>query len=223
MPLKNVLLTFAVLAPIASGFNVAMAADIASGLKLTDEYTLVGDKNFLADFQPKNRDGTINVIVEIPTGSVAKWEVSKEDGSIKWEFKNGKPREVKFLGYPGNYGMIPRTLLSKEGGGDGDPLDVIVIGKAVPRGSVVKAHIIGVLKLLDGGEVDDKILAVSDSSAMSAARSPSDLSSKFPGVLPIIETWFESYKGSGEIESNGFAGPEEARKVIDAAISAYRS
>ena len=46
-----------------------------------------------------------------------------------------KPREVKYLGYPGNYGMIPRTLLPKELGGDGDPLDVIVLGPAVERGS----------------------------------------------------------------------------------------
>ena len=38
----------------------------------------------------------------------------------KWEFRDGKPRVVAYLGYPGNYGMIPRTLLPKEHGGDGD-------------------------------------------------------------------------------------------------------
>lgn len=41
---------------------------------------------------------------------------------MKWEFKKGKPRVVSYLGYPGNYGMIPKTLLSKESAGDGDPL-----------------------------------------------------------------------------------------------------
>ena len=56
--------------------------------------------------------------------------------------------------------MIPRTLLPKELGGDGDPLDVLVLGRALPRGSVVETKVLGVLKLLDRGEQDDKILAV---------------------------------------------------------------
>ena len=56
--------------------------------------------------------------------------------------------------------MISRTLLPKELGGDGDPLDVLVLGRALPRGSVVETKVLGVLKLLDRGEQDDKILAV---------------------------------------------------------------
>jgi len=60
--------------------------------------------------------------------------------------------------------MIPQTLLSKENGGDGDPLDVIILGPSISRGSVVKAHLIGVLKLLDGGEQDDKLIAIIDNS-----------------------------------------------------------
>ena len=143
-----------------------LAEEIASGLILKDEYTIVGKKNFMNDFIPLNNDGTINVIVEIPTGTIGKWEVDKSDGNLKWEFKKGKPRIVKFLGYPGNYGMIPRTMLPKELGGDGDPLDVIVLGPSVPRGSVVSAKLIGVLKLLDGGEQDDKLLAVLENSPL---------------------------------------------------------
>ena len=143
---------------------------LCSGMKLLREFvksyvgirmhTLVGPKNFLKDFEPINSDGTINVVIEIPAGTAAKWEVDKKDGSLKWEFKEGKPRIVKYLGYPGNYGMVPQTLLSKELGGDGDPLDVLVLGKMVPRGSVVDAKLIGILKFLDGGEQDDKLLAV---------------------------------------------------------------
>ncbi len=104
------------------------AETIAPNLRLIDSYTIVGPKNFLTDYEPVNRDGTINVVVEIPTGTTAKWEVTKPDGKLQWEFKRGKPRVVKYLGYPGNYGMLPRTLLAKEDGGDGDPLDVIVLG-----------------------------------------------------------------------------------------------
>ena len=72
-------------------------------------------------------------IVEIPAGACEKWEV-KLDGVMRWDMKDGKPRHVKYLGYPCNYGMVPRTMLGKELGGDGDPLDVLMLGPAVPRG-----------------------------------------------------------------------------------------
>ena len=202
---------------IANGY----AAEVAAGLKYADQNTLVGPKDFFKDFAPTNSDGTINVVVEIPTGTTAKWEVDKADGSLKWKFKNGKPRIVKYLGYPGNYGMIPQTLLSEKLGGDGDPLDVLVLGNSVPRGSVVKAKLIGVLKLLDGGEQDDKLLAVLSGTPFFKVDSMQELEKKFHGVSQIIEIWFANYKGPGKIEIQGFAGVEDAKKVLNMAIKAY--
>lgn len=198
------------------------AENIAPNLRLVDPYTITGPTNLLTDYEPINRDGTVNVVVEIPTGTTAKWEVTKPDGKLQWEFKKGKPRVVKYLGYPGNYGMLPRTLLAKEDGGDGDPLDVIVLGEAMPRGAVVKARVVGVLKLLDGGEVDDKIVAVLASSPLAGIKTPDEMKTHFPGVLSIVRTWFENYKGPGEITSNGYAGPVEAMKTIKAAAATYQ-
>lgn len=192
----------------------SMAGNIAAGLKQVDKYTIVSQGNFLSDYPAMNSDGSINVVVEIPTGTVAKWEVTKPEGKLEWEFKNGKPRVVKYLGYPGNYGMIPQTLLAKEDGGDGDPLDVIVLGEAIPRGTVVKAQVLGVLKLLDGGEVDDKIIATLASSPLASVKGPSEMDQKFPGVLSIVKTWFESYKGPGELTSDGYADAQSALAVI---------
>ena len=103
-----------------TGSTMQPGKAIAPGLRAVDEYTIIGPKNFLSDYSPKNSDGTINVVVEIPTGTIAKWEVTKPEGKLEWEFKEGKPRIVKYLGYPGNYGMIPRSILPKELGGDGD-------------------------------------------------------------------------------------------------------
>jgi len=77
-----------------------------------------------------------------------KWEVDKTDGKMKWEFVDKKPRTINYLGCPGNYGMIPGTLLSKELGGDGDPLDVIVLGPPVERGSIVKCKLTSVKLIL---------------------------------------------------------------------------
>ena len=59
-----------------------------------------------------------------------------------WVWINNKPRIINYLGYPANYGMIPKTLLKKENGGDGDPLDVIVLGPPESKGSIVKCKII---------------------------------------------------------------------------------
>ncbi|MDJ0849924.1 MAG: inorganic diphosphatase [Myxococcota bacterium] len=193
----------------------------APGLVAVDRHTLKAEKNLLSDHAPLNPDGTINVVVEIPAGTTAKWEVAKPSGELRWELEEGRPRVVRYLGYPGNYGMLPRTLLARQEGADGDPLDALVLGAAVARGSVVRARVIGVLRLLDGGERDDKILAVLDGDPLAEARSIRDLDERFPGVTKIVEIWFESYKGPGRLESQGFAGPEAGRKIVEAAAAAY--
>ena len=107
--------------------------------------TEIDTVNLLTDVSPIFEDGDVNAIIEIPAGTVDKWELNKSNGKIEWELVDDKPRIVEYLGYPGNYGMIPRTLLSKENGGDGDPLDIIVLGSSIERASIVKCKIIGVL------------------------------------------------------------------------------
>ena len=186
-----------------------------------DRFTLAGEAHLLHDFSAMDAAGHINVVVEIPTGTNAKWEVEKSSGLLKWEFKHGKPRVVAYLSYPGNYGMVPRTLLSKQAGGDGDPLDVLVIGPAMTRGSVVQATPIGVLKLLDGGEQDDKIIAVMVDSPLGQVSSLEELQSRFNGITDIIEIWFSNYKGPGELVANGYGDADAANAVIAKAISAY--
>jgi inorganic pyrophosphatase len=189
---------------------------------LVDEFTLRGDKHLVRDYAPLDASGNINVVVEIPTGTNAKWEADKATGELKWEFENGEPRIVSYLGYPGNYGMIPRTLLPEELGGDGDPLDVLVLGPALPRGSSVRARPIGILRMLDGGEQDDKIVAVLLDSNLGEVSSIEELEHEYGGVTEIIELWFSNYKGPGETESRGFSDAAAAMNVIEAAVAAYR-
>ncbi len=203
--------------------NQGPRANIAPGLTVVDAYTIAGGKSLLTGFPALNPEGTINAVIEIPSGTTAKWEVGKPHGELKWEFEKGKPRVVKYLGYPGNYGMIPRTLLPKELGGDGDPLDVLVLGRALPRGSVVEAKVLGVLKLLDRGEQDDKIIAVAKESPLYKVDSIKELDTRFPGVTTIVETWFLNYKGAGKMESRGFSEANEAMNVIQTAVEAFNN
>jgi inorganic pyrophosphatase len=195
---------------------------IAKNLVMIDDYTLAGNKHLVRDYAPLDSAGHICVVIEIPTGAIAKWEVNKSTGRLEWQKNNGQPRRVAYLGYPGNYGMIPKTLLPKASGGYGDPLDVLVLGPALPRGSVVYARAIGILKLRDGGEQDDKIIAVLPGSQLGNIKSVEQLKEKFKGSDKIIEIWFSNYKGPGNMISGGFAGRDEAEKVIKVAVEAYR-
>ncbi len=105
-------------------------------------------------------DTDAKAIIEIPAGTLDKFELNKKSHEIEHEHKDGTPRVVQYLAYPANYGYIPNTLLAKEDGGDGDPLDVLVLGAAVEREAKLDIKIIGALRLLDRGEQDDKLIAV---------------------------------------------------------------
>lgn len=196
---------------------------VAPGLTYLDPYTLVSEQNLLKDIPIHDSENRLNVVIEIPAGRTEKWEVRKPDGALAWNFKKGKPRLVKYIGYPGNYGMIPQTLLPKELGGDGDPLDAIVLGPPMLRGSIGKAKLVGVLKLLDDDEKDDKLIAVSANSPFYKVDSLQELDEKFPGVTDILKIWFLNYKGSGKIEFKGFAEVTEAEEILKKAIESYKA
>lgn len=179
------------------------------------------NKNHLVHDYPATENDLINVVIEIPAGSQDKWEVDKHTGKLTWEIRNGKHRKVNYLAYPANYGMIPRTLLPRELGGDGDPLDVIILGNTLTQGRIVQARPIGILKLLDHGEIDDKIIAVLPDSNFSNVTDITTLNSLFPGSLNIIELWFENYKEKGTMKSLGFQTKKEAQFIIKTASESY--
>lgn len=195
----------------------------AEHLIRTDRYTLIAPLNLYHGYEPLDSLGRVSVVVEIPAGTSEKWEVKKESGNLEWDFSNGQPRVIRYLSYPANYGMIPRTLLPKELSGDGDPLDVIVLGPAVPRGTVLKTRLVGMLRMRDGGEQDDKLIAVMEGSAFGSVQSLEELEELFPGVISILDTWFSNYKGYGVMELQETADADEAQQVLQAAIDAYRA
>lgn len=189
----------------------------------TSSYFLENSKkNLLTDFVPLLDNGDINVVVEIPSGTVDKWEVDKTDGQVKWEMVDNKPRVVDYIGYPGNYGMIPQTILPKQLGGDGDPLDVLVLGSPVERGTVIKCKLIGVLYLLDRGEQDDKLIAVQSGSSLYHVDSLEELDSNYIGISTIIQTWFINYKGPNKMKSKGFDNTDKALEILHSAINEYK-
>jgi len=195
---------------------------LAEGLSFADNLTLRSPKNFLHDYPSRADGGLVNAVVEIPTGACEKWEV-KSDGVMRWDMKDGKPRSVKYLGYPCNYGMVPRTKLGKELGGDGDPLDMLVLGASFPRGTVLPVQVLGVIRLIDAGEKDDKLIAVPKDSPLAKATTLAQLDELFPGITAILETWFENYKGKGVLRCQGFGTAEEALELLAIAQKSFEA
>jgi inorganic pyrophosphatase len=182
---------------------------------------IVGDRNFLSGYAAIVSEHTINVVIEIPAGTGQKWEVSTDGSSIHWELRGDTPRVIEYLPYPANYGMIPRTTLPKYSGGDGDPLDVVLLSSALPRGSIVEATPIGVLRLVDQGETDDKILAVPLTGPLSSVNNLELLERNFPAILESLKLWFTNYKGGRRIESGGVDDESAAWQLIRYAAFAY--
>lgn len=194
----------------------------ASQLEKEGEYRLAGEENFYSGYRALNENGDVRVVVEIPAGTNEKWEVNRENGKLERDFKNGKPRVVQYLPYPGNYGMIPQTLLPEESGGDGDPLDIIVLGPSVPRGTVLDVRIIGMIRMLDGGEQDDKLIGVMRDSHFGDIRTILELEERYTGAAGILEDWFSHYKGPGVMQAGGLVEADAAGRVLRAAVEAYK-
>jgi inorganic pyrophosphatase len=159
--------------------------------------------------------GVINTIVEVSAGSINKYELITESGQLKLDRVG-----YSSLAYPFTYGAIPMTWDE-----DNDPLDVEIVNITEPLvpGSLVEARVIGVMKFIDGGEVDDKIIAVlNDDKRSDHIKSYKDL-----GEYWEKETryYWENYKalkkpGTGVVET--FHGPEEAIKVIEECAERYQ-
>ncbi len=201
----------------------------AAAQTLTPQLSVLkGERNFWSGYDPVNVDGTVNVVIEIPAGTIAKYMVELKSGNIELEQKNGAPRFVQYLGYPCNYGNIPRSVLLKSKGGDGDAIDALVLGPSVPTGSVVRGRAIGILGLMDTGEKDDKVVVVMENGPFANVKSIGDLDKRFPGVTTILQTWFTSYKGRDKegkllLASTGFKGRAETIKFIGDAVLDYEN
>jgi inorganic pyrophosphatase len=212
------------IAALLQGCASSGGANVAEGLSAKGPYRYDSKHNFIKNRMARNSDGTINVVVEIPAGTSAKWAVSPDGNSLLRDFTGETPRVIDYLPYPGNYGMIPRTLLRSEDGGDGSALDVMVLGPAVPRGSTVRARAIGVIRIIDRGEQDDKVLAVMQGPTMKGIYDVESLRLRYPGAAEIIGTWWANAHGKhSKADVLGTGSRGVASSIIDFAVESYKT
>ena len=151
-------------------------------------------------------------IVEIPKGSKKKYELDKGTGLIKLD-------RILFTSthYPSNYGFIPRTLAD-----DNDPLDVLVLcSEVLDPLTMVECYPIGVVKMVDNQEVDEKIIAIPFRDPVYSGYR--DVSTLPQHVLHEISHFFEVYKALEHSETSvkTILDREKALEIIDASKKTY--
>lgn len=161
-----------------------------------------------------NAPKLVNAAIEIPRRSRAKYEICKKTGLLKLD-------RILYSAvyYPTNYGFIPQTL-----GEDNDPVDIMVISyiDAQPL-CLMRARVVGVMHMVDGGEVDDKIIAVcEDDMSVNHINDLAELPTHF---LAEIKHFFSEYKHleGKTVEVQDFAGKETAWAVIEAGMKRYHA
>ena len=145
----------------------------------------------------------VNVVVEIPKGSSAKYEYDKQLGVFRLDRMLHSA-----MVYPGNYGFIPNTLAA-----DGDALDAIMyLSKPVDRGTLVECVVLGSLNMTDEGVKDYKILCV-PTTTYRKHKSMNDVDSLF---LDVTRNFFQHYKDLDErhVECGKWHGKQRAQEII---------
>lgn len=161
----------------------------------------------------ENAPEVLQSIIEIPDGSKGKFELEKESGMLKMD-------RVLYsaMRYPTNYGFVPRTYCD-----DKDPLDILVYSQvAIPGMCLVDARVIGVMHMEDGGEMDDKIIAVAnDDPQFDHVKELSDMPQH---VLDELTNFFSDYKNleGKEVKVGELKGREDAIKIVQESIDSYK-
>jgi len=167
--------------------------------------------NLLHDIEPGTKEA-MNVIVEINKGSHNKYEIDKKTGLIALD-------RVAYTGqdFPFDYGFVPQTLWE-----DGDALDVVILTTypLVP-GILVRVRPVALMKMIDSGEGDDKVIAVPvDDPRWKEVKDVKDVN---PHTLKEIEHFYSTYKKlqNKEVSVNGFEGKDSAEAAFEKGRKMY--
>ncbi len=169
--------------------------------------------NLLHDI-PAGTAEEMNVIVEIPKFSKNKYEIDKETGIIALDRVMHTAQD-----YPFDYGFVPQTLFD-----DGDALDVVLLTTyPLMPGILVKARPIAIMEMIDGGDRDDKVVAVPVSDPRFAEiQDLADLNKHF---IKEMAHFFETYKKiqNKEVSVGEWYGKDVAMEAFTKSVEAYNA
>jgi inorganic pyrophosphatase len=169
--------------------------------------------NLLHDIEPGTKE-KMNVIIEIPRGSMNKYEIDKETGLIALDRVLHTAQQ-----YPFDYGFVPQTLWD-----DGDALDVILLTtQPLMPGILVRARPVAILPMVDGGDKDEKVIAVPASDPRFADIK--DLADLNKHTLKEIKHFFSTYKQlqNKEVTLGEYQGRDAAEAAFTRGCEMYQS
>jgi len=159
------------------------------------------------------QNGEINVVIEIPEGSLIKYEIDKESGVMMVD-----RFATTTMGYPTNYGFVPNTHAD-----DGDALDVLVLtSQNMHPGTGIACRVVGMLEMEDEAGIDTKVIAVPTKKAdpfMAHIDSIDDIEEI---TKKKIKHFFDHYKDLEEgkwVKTKGFLGTEQAIEEIKKSLT----
>ena len=170
----------------------------------------------------------VQAFIEITPFDAVKYEVDKESGYLRVDRPQRYSSQV-----PALYGFVPQTycaervraLSPQSERGDGDPLDICVLSeRPIARPEVIlNARVIGGIRMIDGGEADDKVIAVLENDPVYGGVD--DLAQAPPPLIERLRHYFLTYKlspsGEQKIRFDGTYGAEEAQAVVVASMDDY--
>lgn len=160
----------------------------------------------------KDAPEVVNAVIEISKGSRAKYELDKDTGILKMD-------RVLYSSvyYPANYGFIPQTYCE-----DRDPLDILVLSQVdIEPMCLVDARVIGVMRMQDHGEADDKIIAVAENDV--SVNHIKDISELPEHFLRELRHFFEEYKKLEDktVVVEEFENRQLANEIVKKSIEDY--
>lgn len=185
-------------------------------LCMLSSVSLAATINVLDYPQPEKSPDEIIVVTEIPQGGFIKYETDTKTGFIIADRFQSMP-----VAYPANYGSLTQSIA-----GDGDPLDVVFYSRApLQPGTLIKLRPIGLLKMIDGGEVDHKVIAVPTSKIDPTYDEINTITDLPKMEQERLVAFFTVYKqlpdNRKKVELEGFENAEFAKKVIQTAHEKY--
>lgn len=191
--------------------NVPRASNIRGGRGCTPRGT--GMTNIFHDIDPGMiSPESFTVVIEIPKGSKVKYELDKDTGMLRLD-------RILFTSthYPANYGFIPRTYAD-----DGDPLDALVLcTETIAPLTLVQCRPIGAIKMVDGGDNDEKIIAVAEGDPdLKDVRCLDDVPKH---LIDEMCHFFSVYKTleNKVTEIDGTVGRDEAERIVKDCMDGY--
>jgi inorganic pyrophosphatase len=162
---------------------------------------------------PSGSKEAMNVIIEIPKFSKNKYEIDKETGLIALDRVMHTAQD-----YPFDYGFVPQTLFD-----DGDALDVVVLTTyPLAPGILVKVRPVAIMEMTDGGDRDDKVIAVPvDDPRFSEINDLADLNKHF---IKEATHFFETYKKvqNKEVSVGKWHGKDVAMQAFEKSREMYK-